>query len=442
MINNNLIHLFRFIDEGVILVDHLGNIVFINESAACIDNVDKETSEGRHLLYVYPSLSKKKSIILKALRTGEKFENIEKSYRNYKGQEISVISSTYPIYEKNKLVGAAEIFKLKSDEKVQKLDKKLNPIGKQIRAKYDFIDILGKNKELLNAKERAYKASKTDSHVLIYGETGVGKELFVGSIHNNSYRKGRPFIAENISAIPDNLIEGALFGVSKGSYTGAVDKKGLFEMADGGTLYLDELSSLSHSLQSKLLRVLQEKKVLRVGDEAYRDVDVRIIATFNEEPEKLMSEGKLRKDLYYRLNVVRINIPPLRKRKEDIPEFINYFINYYNNKFHGKIEDIDKEAVDYLISLDYHGNVRELKYIIEGIFNFKKTGIINKKDIINLRPELQESKISFRNKIDEYEKKLITEALVKWNYNISKAAKDLIIPRQTLQSKMKKYNIT
>ncbi|MDV3428738.1 MAG: sigma 54-interacting transcriptional regulator [Bacillota bacterium] len=442
MINDNLIHLFRFIDEGVILVDHLGNIVYINESAACIDNIDKETSEGRHILYVYPSLSKKKSTIMKVLRTGKEFENIEKKYRNYKGEEISVISSTYPLYEKNKLVGAAEIFKLKSGNKAKQTDEKLSPVGKTFKTRYDFIDIIGKNKELLDAKERAYKASKTDSPVLIYGETGVGKELFVSSIHNNSNRKDRPLIAENISAIPTSLIEGALFGVSKGSFTGAMDKKGLFEIADGGTLYLDEVSSLPESLQSKLLRVIQEKKVLRVGDEAYRDIDIRIIATFNEEPEKLIAEGKLRKDLYYRLNVVRINIPALRKRKEDIPLFIDYFIDYYNNKFHGEIKKISKEAVDYLISMDYKGNVRELKYIIEGIFNFKKTGIINKEDIINVRPEMLESKVPFCEKIDEYEKKLITEALIKWNYNISKAAIELIMPRQTLQSKIKKYNIT
>lgn len=442
MINDNLIHLFRFIDEGVILVDHLGNIVYINESAAFIDNIDKETSEGRHILYVYPSLSKKKSTIMRALRTGEKFENIEKKYRNYKGEEICVISSTYPIYERNKIVGAAEIFKLKSGNKAKQIDEKLSSIGKPFKMRYDFIDIIGKNKELLDAKERAYKASKTDSPVLIYGETGVGKELFVGSIHNNSNRKDRPFIAENISAIPTSLIEGTLFGVSKGSFTGAIDKKGLFEMAEGGTLYLDEVSSLPESIQSKLLRVLQEKKILRIGDEAYRDIDVRIIATFNEEPEKLMAEGRLRKDLYYRLNVVRINIPALKKRKEDIPLFINYFIDHYNNKFHGEIEKIDKEAMDYLISLDYNGNIRELKYIIEGIFNFKKTGIIKKEDIINLRPESPESKIPFRQKMDEYEKILIKEALAKCNYNISKAAFDLKIPRQTLQSKIKKYNIT
>lgn len=441
MINDNLIHLFRFIDEGVILVDHLGNIVYINESAAYIDNIDKETSEGRHLLYVYPSLSKKKSIIMKVLKFGVEFENIEKNYRNYKGEEINVISSTYPIYENNKLVGAAEIFKLKSENKTKQIKEKLNPAEKAFNAKYDFIDIIGKNKELLDAKERAYRASRTESPVLIYGETGVGKELFVGAIHSNSNRKNGPFIAENISAIPDNLIEGALFGVSKGSYTGATNKKGLFEMADGGTLYLDEVSSLPESLQSKLLRVLQEKKVLRIGDESYRDVDVRIISSFNEEPEKLIAQGKLRGDLYYRLNVVRINVPALRKRKEDIPLFINYFIDYYNIKFHGEIEKINAEALNYLISLDYSGNVRELKYIIEGIFNFKQKGIINKEDIINLRPEGEESKIPFSKKIDEYEKKLITEALVKLNYNITRAALALMIPRQTLQSKIKKYNI-
>jgi len=334
-----------------------------------------------------------------------------------------------------------KFFKLRPENRTRHIDEKLSSIGKQFKARYDFIDIIGKNKELLDAKEKAYKTSRTESPVLIYGDTGVGKELFVGAIHNNSNRKYGPFIAENISAIPDNLIEGALFGVSKGGYTGALDKKGIFEMADGGTLYLDEVSSLPESLQSKLLRVLQEKKVLRIGDEAYRDVDVRIIATFNEEPEKLIAEGKLRKDLYYRLNVVRINIPALKKRKEDIPLFIKYFIDYYNTKFNGEIEKIDEDALNYLISLDYNGNVRELKYIIEGIFNFKKIGVINKEDILNLRPQTEESKIPFSEKIDEYEKKLIVEALLKWNNNISKAAKELIIPRQTLQSKIKKYNI-
>jgi transcriptional regulator with PAS, ATPase and Fis domain len=308
-------------------------------------------------------------------------------------------------------------------------------------AKYNFHHIIGNSDTLICCKEKAVRASKTSSPILIYGETGTGKELFVQAIHNNSDRSMGPFIAQNCAAIPSNLLEGILFGITKGAFTGAEDKKGIFELADGGTLYLDELNSMPIELQGKLLRVLQDGTVRRLGSSKNKSVDTRLIVSLNERPELLIEEKRLRKDLYYRLNVVRIDLPPLRYRKEDISLITDYFINKFNKKFHAAIDGIEVSSLEKLIHLEWLGNVRELEHVIEGVFNLKQKGKINDKDLEYIGLSIVNNTLSLKSKIEEIEKSYIKEALIISKYNISKAADFLQVPRQTLQSKMKKYNI-
>lgn len=308
-------------------------------------------------------------------------------------------------------------------------------------AKYNFEQILGENSILISCIDKAKMASKTSSPILIYGETGTGKELFVQAIHNNSYRNNKPFIAQNCAAIPNNLLEAMLFGTVKGSFTGAEDKKGIFEVANGGTLYLDELNSMPLELQGKLLRVLQEGTIRRIGSSINRNVDVRVIVSLNELPEILLEEGRLRKDLYYRLNVVRIDLPPLRERKEDIPLIIEHFINKFNTKFNASIDGIEALALEKLIYWNWQGNIRELEHVIEGVFNLKQQDKINEKDLHNIGLNIKTKIVPLKKKMQDIEKTFINEALIINNFNVTKAADFLQIPRQTLQSKMKKYNV-
>jgi arginine utilization regulatory protein len=308
-------------------------------------------------------------------------------------------------------------------------------------AKYTFDDIIGNSEIIKSCKEKAVKASKTSSPILVFGETGTGKELFVQAIHNNSSRSKRPFIAQNCAAIPSNLLEAILFGTVRGSFTGAEERKGLFELADGGTLYLDELNSMPMELQGKILRVLQEGIIRRVGSITVKEVDVRVITSLNEWPELLLNEGKLRNDLYYRLNVVRIEIPTLRQRKEDIPSLIDCFIDKFNKSFKGSIVGIDKAALERLILWDFEGNIRELEHVIEGTFNLKLEGLINLKDLNELGFDKSTKYKSLKDRLKEAEKAYILEALTITKYNVSKAAELLKVPRQTLQGKIKRLNI-
>lgn len=306
---------------------------------------------------------------------------------------------------------------------------------------FNFDSIIGKSDEISACKNIAIKASKTSSPVLVYGETGTGKELFVQSIHNASERKNKPFIAENCACIPINLFESTLWGTVKGSFTGADDRKGLFEVANGGTLYLDELNSMPLELQSKLLRVLQEGTIRSVGSSAIKKVDVRVIASINESPEALLKEGKLRSDLFYRLNVVRIDVPSLRNRKEDIPLLVEHFISRFNASFNGNITGITEAALGGLITNKWEGNIRELEHVIEAIFNTKLEGQITIEDLKKLGVFRKRKTLSLNEILEQTERNYIREALVLSHFNITKASEILGIPRQTLQSKIKRFGI-
>ena len=298
--------------------------------------------------------------------------------------------------------------------------------------------------------EKAKMIAGSDSSVLVYGETGTGKELFVQSIHNYSKRKKKSFIAQNCAALPETLFESILFGSVKGSFTGAEDKAGLFEMADGGTLFLDEINSMPLNLQAKLLRVIQEGSLRRIGDNKNRKVDVRIITAMNIDPKEALDSDKIRKDLFYRLNVNSLKLISLKKRRNDINLLVNHFIEKYNNQSNKDIKGISKEVEMLFYLYDWPGNVRELQHIIEGAMNIAREDIIGLgslpayfKDIVTDVEKYNENEtIQPLNELVEIiEKKMINNAIKKAGGNVSKAAKYLEISRQTLQYKMKKYDI-
>ncbi|TGV00324.1 AAA family ATPase, partial [Mesorhizobium sp. M00.F.Ca.ET.186.01.1.1] len=251
---------------------------------------------------VFQFHSGQESTLLTCLRTGNSIRNTRQTYFNDKQKEITTINNTYPIIENGQIIGAMEI--ANDVTKMERLIRE-NLLAKN-GSRYTFEQIIGKSGPILDVIENAKRAARTSSSVLVVGETGAGKELFVQSIHNASLRSSGPLISQNCAALPDSLIEGLLFGTARGAFTGAVERPGLFEQAEGGTLFLDEINSLSMPLQAKLLRALQEKSIRRIGDTKDRAIDVRIIAAINEDPVEAIANSHLRKDLYYRLGVVTL----------------------------------------------------------------------------------------------------------------------------------------
>lgn len=308
----------------------------------------------------------------------------------------------------------------------------------------------------------AKSAAESTSTILIFGETGTGKELVAQSIHSQSHRRNKPFVAINCSALPENLIESILFGSKKGAFTGAENKKGLIETANGGTLFLDEINAMPIQLQNKLLRVLEEKTVRRIGGYKENPVDLRIISCINKPPQEAMELNELKADLFYRLAVVLIPIPPLRNRKTDIIPLVESFIEQLNKDFNKKIERIAPETLDIINSVSWPGNVRQLKHYVECIYNLipqdKKIlshsylpnyfNVISDrtkpiKDLKSLTATVQEKKRpkNIFKEIQEKEKERIVGMLYETNGNVSKAAKKLGITRKALQYRLNKYDL-
>ncbi len=452
----NILEILDYIEEGIHIIDHRGRIVYYNIFAQKIDGIDRDKAIGRHLLEVYPSLTYETSTLLTVMNTGEPIFNKEQTFINYKGEKITTINSSIPIKSKDKILGALEISK--DITQVRKMSEKIVDLQSQLynntpsksrggeTAKYTFLDIIGENEEMLRLKKVALKAAETDAPVLIYGETGTGKELFVHSIHNSSHRKHKPFITQNCAALPANLLEGILFGTVKGGFTGAEDRQGLFQLAHGGTLFLDEINSMPLELQSKLLRAIQDGSIRPVGDTRTINVDVRIITATNIPPEEAVKHKLLREDLYYRLNVIGFSIPPLRERKDDIPILTQYFIKELNKKLNKSVKGVSKEVMNIFNKYPWEGNVRELENLIEGIMSIQDIEIIEAKHLpAKFRPYKSSNKglkpFSLKDTLEETEKNLIVQALEESEHNISRAAEILNIPRQTLQYKISKYNL-
>lgn len=459
---------FNKIASGIQIYDKNSCAVFFNEASKKISSIsDDKYINGTHLLDLY-ELDEKYSSVLTSLRTQAPVINRFDNFKLAKGTKITSVNTSYPIFHNKKLIGAMlfdrdisvinnEISNLESLKKIMLMEG-ISFRNKESDNKYSFSSIIGKNKAFLEVVELAKKISTQDCSVLIYGETGTGKELFAQSIHEQSLRKNNKFLAINCASVPETLIEGLLFGTTKGAFTGSIDRAGLLEEADGGTLFLDELNSMSLSMQSKILRVIQENVFRRVGGEKNINIDIRIISSCNENPYKIISENLLRKDLFYRLSTITIEIPPLRDRIDDIEILIQSCLNQYSLKYFKKIEHIDESVIKILKSYKWPGNIRELFHIVEYALNviegnsweishlpksfmnnFKEKKKIN--DNININDDINIYENDLQNIMEIYERKVIRQILKYYNFNISKAASSMGIKRQSLQYRIKKYGI-
>lgn len=450
--------ILHHIDEGVHVLDKNGNTIIYNEAMSKLEKMATKEVIKKPFGEVFKNLNSENSTLLKALKSRTTTSDLKQTYLNKDGKEITTINTTFPIVIDDEVIAVVEVAKniTKMTEMSHTILKLQNEIGKPETAKtkkirkYNFNNIIGASSNFTEVIARAKKASKNSASVFIFGETGTGKELIAQSIHYESSRKDKPFIAQNCAALPESLLEGLLFGTSKGGFTGAVDRAGLFEQANGGTLLLDEINSMPYELQAKLLRVLQENYIRRVGGTTDIPIDVRIITTSNEPPEAILRNGKIRKDLFYRLNVIQLNVPPLRERKDDILMLANMFIHKFNERLNKEILSVTKEAQDALLRYDFPGNVRELENIVMAAISMSDDNErilnINHLTSLNVQKEHEDNNPKLGEKsIDEYlenlEKRIIEKTLMEKDYNITKAAQALKIKRQTLQHKIKKYNI-
>lgn len=448
-----LSEILKNLAEGLIIVDHEANILYFNEPATNLAGIDEAEALGKNILAVFKDLSAETSTFYQVLRTGKPIVDYVQSYVNYEGRAVTTITSTLPLYEEGRLIGAFEIYRESSafyhlTEQMEKLMKKQQvPVMTLDQEEKFFIGI---SESIKGLRKRLRQVADSPSPVFIYGETGVGKELVVQMIHQQSAKRSqKPLIAQNCAAIPNTLLESILFGTTVGSFTGAKNSPGLFELANGGILYLDEINSMDLELQAKLLRVLQDQEIRRIGAVTTVKVDARIVASTNEDPEALVESGRLREDLYYRLKVIPVYIPPLRERTEDIPIMVHAFIQEFNKKLDRHIVQVDPLLMDLLLKQPWKGNVRELKYMIEGMMNFAEGSVLSlehypeqrhKSGVVHSSGNASVHK-SLELEVEALEIKRIREALSAEACHLTKAAKRLGLPKQTLFNKMKKYHI-
>jgi DNA-binding NtrC family response regulator len=329
---------------------------------------------------------------------------------------------------------------------------------RELQGKYGFHNIIGKSRKMLEIYRTIAKVAMTDSTVLIYGQSGTGKELIARAIHFNSPRREKQFVPVDCAVLSENLLESELFGHVKGSFTGAISTKpGLFEVADGGTVFLDEVGNISLSIQAKLLRVLQEGEFTPVGGTKAKKVDIRLIAATNKELEKMIKEGNFREDLYYRLNIVPIYLPPLKERQEDISMLAMHFLKEYADETGKRVKTFTPEAIEKLMIYTWPGNVRELENVIERTVVMIDDEMVRPEHIILpgqkekeslgdyvpiTSEELKEVKKKLREKVvEDIERTFVLNALERHNWNVTRAAEEVGMLRTNFQALMKKYNL-
>lgn len=408
---------------------------------------------GKNILEVYPQLTKETSSHFRVMRTGKPILNEKQILTDFRGVRRILVNSTFPLEYEGKIIGTMETSVAYSKE--SQLDGKNHWMSKPHKGLYVLDDIITQDADMQALKETALRVAPNDSPVLIWGETGTGKELFAQALHSHSKRSSGPFISQNCAAIPFSLLESTLFGTAKGSYTGAENKKGLLQLADGGTLFLDEVNSMDLALQAKILRAIEEKKFRPVGGEKDIRTDVRIVSAMNVDPISAVREGLLRKDLFYRLGVVQLPLPPLRKRINDIQLLTKFFLQIFNQKLDRNITDVSDLVKNLFSEYEWPGNVRELRNTIESAFNLCTGNTIQLNDIPSYIVYDQNESLPQPAKIDEldqveelglqeavrqYEKRMICRALES-SRTVTDAAAKLKLTRQALQYKITKYHL-
>jgi arginine utilization regulatory protein len=448
------------INERIVASDSEGNVLLFNDASVNFENIQKENILGKNITELY-DLTEDTSLLLNVIRSEEPLLNVHQISTNNFGKRIDDMVDTWPIYDENELFGAVSI--MTDYSKIAELSKQvidlqtklinLNDTAEDkspLSAKYTFSDIICTSDNMNGVISIAKRSAKSKSPILIYGETGTGKELFAQSIHNYSYNSNGPFIAINCAAIPDNLLEGILFGTVKGAFSDAIDRPGLFEQAENGTILLDELNSMSLNLQSKLLRVLQENKVRRVGGSKEIIINTRVITAMNENPITAVRENKIRQDLFYRIGVVLIEVPPLRMRKDDIPILSKMFILNYNRNLDRQITRLSSEVFETFHNYNWPGNVRELQHTIEYAMNIvheneKAIGIEHLPshimDLYSKDEGKEKSSQTLEEKLNFEEIKILKKELMENNWKIAATARKLGLKRQSLQYRIKKYSL-
>lgn len=423
------------IADGVFTINNDWKITSFNRAAEEITGIGREDAIGQRCCDVFKaSICEKGCALRETFRTGRQVINRPVFIIDAEGNRISISISTALLRDKaGNIIGGVETFR---DLSV------LEELQRELKKKYSFHDIISKNSRMLEIFDILPGIAESDSTVLIEGASGTGKELIARAIHNLSHRSEKPIVAVNCGALPDTLLESELFGYKAGAFTDARrDKPGRFALAEGGSIFLDEIGDISPALQVRLLRVLQERTYEPLGATNVVKTNVRVIAATNKNLEELVKKGKFRDDLYYRINVIRIKLPTLKERREDIPLLVDHFIGRFNKLQNKLISDISPEALSILMHYDFPGNVRELENIIEHAFVVSKSGVIGVNDLPeNFRPN-QEIMAADSRSLDDLEARFIMETLRNNNWNRQKAAAQLGMHKTTLWRKIKKLGI-
>lgn len=424
------------ISDGVFTIDYNWKITSFNRAAEEITGILRKDAIGRHCWEVFRSNMCEEDCALKrTMEEGKPFINSSGYIINSEKKKIPITASTSLLIDKNDdIIGGVETFR---DHSL------VEQLRKELSTKFKVEDIVSNSDAMKSIFNILPQVSDSDSSVLVEGETGTGKELLARAIHNMSHRKDKPFIAINCGALPDTLLESELFGYKKGAFTNAMkDKPGQFALADGGTIFLDEIGDTSPAFQVSLLRVLQEHEFTPLGALAQEKTNIRIIAATNKNLTELVSQNRFRQDLYYRINVIRLCLPPLRHRMEDIPLLVDLFIQKMNIRQGKFIQGTDKRVLQAFMSHDFPGNIRELENIIEHAFVLCSEGYIKLDHLplsLSFSPQTNEKKN--RDPVKSAQIQLIIDALARNSYNRSAAAKDLGIHKSTLFRRIKKLGM-
>ena len=455
--------------DSMMVVDKNLNVLHTNRFNPRFDNglMNNEYIGyfNKRYFEIYPELDPNESTMVECLKNGKILIRESQVFTNFLGKVFHTKNITYPIIRCGEIVGAIELSQdITSIGDLNPLvqrnlsETKIRKKKKTVSDTIPFENIITNNQEMIENIRRAKIYALDDNPVLIYGETGTGKEMFVEAMVKSDKIRNNKFITQNCAAIPETLFESILFGSCKGAFTGAENKMGLFEMADGGVLFLDELNSIPIHLQAKLLRILQDGKVRPVGSINEKSINVKVIVAINKNPIQLIKENLLRADLFYRLSSNTLHLVALRDRKEDIPLYLDYFINQFNRVHNKSVYKLSTNLRNILLNHKWPGNVREFRHVIESMVNISNEQVLTTKNLpvylkevintnygsienISNKENSIDFKISLKEMMNKTEREYISRALTFCNGNISRAAEILDLPRQTLKYRIDKLDI-